>query len=91
MTEAVTTLAGVGTSDESTSAVPIVRGLARGRTLLMLDDGRVTVGRSLLRALVLLLCVLPAGVGLAPALFGREHRGLHDRAAGTRVVPARTS
>lgn len=45
LAEAVTSLAGVGASDESTSAVPIVRGLARGRTLLMLDDGRVTAER----------------------------------------------
>jgi hemoglobin/transferrin/lactoferrin receptor protein len=45
LTEAVTGLAGVGASDESTSAVPVVRGLARGRTLLMLDDGRVTAER----------------------------------------------
>lgn len=43
--DAIETLPGVGKSDESTSAVPIVRGLARGRTLLLLDDGRVTAER----------------------------------------------
>ena len=31
--------------------------------------------------------LLPAGLGLLPALFG-EHRGLHDRLADTRVVKA---
>mgnify|MGYP002362054999 CR=1 FL=1 len=45
LAETIETLPGVGRSDESTSAVPIVRGLARGRTLLMLDDGRVTAER----------------------------------------------
>ena len=45
LADAVETLPGVGKSDESSSAVPIVRGLARGRTLLMVDDGRVTAER----------------------------------------------
>lgn len=45
LAETVETLAGVGKSDESTSAVPVVRGLARGRTLVMLDDGRVSAER----------------------------------------------
>jgi uncharacterized RDD family membrane protein YckC len=31
---------------------------------------------------------IPAGLGFASALFNREHRGLHDRFAGTRVVRA---
>lgn len=45
LVDSVENLPGVGRSDESTSAVPIVRGLSRGRTLLMLDDGRVTAER----------------------------------------------
>jgi uncharacterized RDD family membrane protein YckC len=49
---------------------------------------RVTFGRAILRAIVFVFCLLPAGLGLVPALFGREHRGLHDRLADTRVVKA---
>ncbi len=45
LVETIETLPGVSKSDESSSAVPAVRGLSRGRTLLMLDDGRVTAER----------------------------------------------
>ncbi len=45
LVEAIETLPGVSKSDESTSAVPVIRGLARGRTLVMLDDGRVSAER----------------------------------------------
>lgn len=45
LSEVLETLPGVGKSDESTSSVPVVRGLARGRTLVMLDDGRVSAER----------------------------------------------
>jgi len=31
---------------------------------------------------------VPAGLGFLTALFSRDHRGLHDRFAGTRVVRA---
>ena len=45
LVETIETLPGISKSDESTSAVPVVRGLARGRTLVMLDDGRVSAER----------------------------------------------
>lgn len=45
LVETIESLPGVSKSDESTSAVPVVRGLARGRTLVMLDDGRVSAER----------------------------------------------
>lgn len=45
LAEVVETLPGVGKSDESTSAVPVIRGLDRGRTLILLDDGRVSAER----------------------------------------------
>ena len=48
---------------------------------------RVTFGRALVRAAVFFLSLLPAGLGLLPALFG-QRRGLHDRLADTRVVKA---
>jgi uncharacterized RDD family membrane protein YckC len=35
-----------------------------------------------------LVLAIPAGLGLLSACFSRDHRGLHDRFAGTRVVRA---
>jgi uncharacterized RDD family membrane protein YckC len=43
---------------------------------------------ALLRTLVWIALAVPAGLGLLTALFSRDHRGLHDRCAGTRVVRA---
>lgn len=48
----------------------------------------VTFGQSVLRTAAYLLSVLPAGLGLVPAVIGREHRALHDRLADTRVIKA---
>ena len=48
---------------------------------------RVTLGHAIVRTAAFLIALLPAGLGLLPALFG-EHRGLHDRLADTRVVKA---
>jgi uncharacterized RDD family membrane protein YckC len=44
------------------------------------------VGRAFLRTLAWLVLAIPAGLGFLPAIFSRDHRGLHDRFAGTRVV-----
>lgn len=52
------------------------------------DHGRVPFGHAVLRAVALLLCVIPAGLGLLPLFMDTERRGAHDRLAGTRVVPA---
>jgi uncharacterized RDD family membrane protein YckC len=49
---------------------------------------RVPLGTSALRAAFWILTVLPAGVGLLPALFSADRRTVHDRLAGTRVVRA---
>jgi hypothetical protein len=49
---------------------------------------RVTFGHAVVRALIFFLCLVPGGLGFVPALFGREHRGLHDRLADTLVVKA---
>jgi len=35
-----------------------------------------------------IVLAVPAGLGFLSALFSRDHRGLHDRFAGTRVVRA---
>jgi uncharacterized RDD family membrane protein YckC len=51
-------------------------------------DGSLDMGRALKRTMLSLLLAVPAGLGLLPALFDSQHRGLHDRFAGTRVVRA---
>ena len=53
-------------------------------------DAPLTAGRSLVRVVSFLVSALPAGLGLLPVLFDRDHRGLHDRLSGTRVVHAGT-
>ena len=49
-----------------------------------------TIRLAILRTFIWLLLTLPAGVGLVTLLFSDERRGLHDRAAGTRVVSTRS-
>jgi uncharacterized RDD family membrane protein YckC len=46
----------------------------------------IDLGRAIIRAIVWAVLAAPAGLGLLTALVGREHRGLHDRLAGTRVI-----
>ena len=43
--EALTGLPGVGSISEGQAAVPTIRGLARGRTLVLIDGGRVSTER----------------------------------------------
>jgi uncharacterized RDD family membrane protein YckC len=49
--------------------------------------GTLDLNRAITRTLVWLLLAVPAGLGFL-TVFGRDHRGLHDRVAGTRVVRA---
>ena len=51
-------------------------------------DATLDVGCALKRTVMWLLLAVPAGLGLLSALFDHDHRGLHDRFAGTRVVRA---
>jgi uncharacterized RDD family membrane protein YckC len=51
-------------------------------------DAPLDLGRAFLRTLMWAVLAVPAGLGFLPALFNRDHRGLHDRFAGTRVVRA---
>lgn len=46
------------------------------------------VGRALKRTVAWLVLACPLGLGLLPTLLSHDHRGLHDRFAGTRVVRA---
>jgi uncharacterized RDD family membrane protein YckC len=52
-------------------------------------EPRVTLdfGRAFIREAVWLVLAAPAGLGLL-TVFSRDHRGVHDRFAGTRVVRA---
>jgi uncharacterized RDD family membrane protein YckC len=49
--------------------------------------GTLDFGRAVTRTIVWLMLAAPAGLGFL-TLFSRDHRGLHDRFAGTRVVRA---
>jgi uncharacterized RDD family membrane protein YckC len=46
------------------------------------------LGRAVLRTAVWLALAIPAGLGFLTAFLTPDHRGLHDRFAGTRVVRA---
>ena len=48
--------------------------------------GGVPLGAAIVRAAAWFLTVLPAGLGLLPALFSADHLTAHDRLAGTRVI-----
>jgi uncharacterized RDD family membrane protein YckC len=52
------------------------------------EDGTLDLGRAFLRTLMWVVLALPGGLGFVSALFSRDHRGIHDRFAGTRVVRA---
>ena len=59
-------------------------------TCVVNDDGRpVDAGRALRRTSAVIVSFLFFGLGFIPALFG-DHRALHDRYAGTRVVRLRS-
>lgn len=64
--------------------------MAAGIRVVPMDEGagRVALGQSVLRAVAYGLSVLPAGLGLVPALTGADRRTFHDRLADTRVVKA---
>jgi uncharacterized RDD family membrane protein YckC len=52
------------------------------------SEAPLDLGRAFLRTLMWVLLAVPAGLGFISALISRDHRGLHDRFAGTRVVRA---
>ena len=62
--------------------------MAAGIKVIGDRDAALDVPRALKRTMLSLVLAVPAGLGLLPALFDRQHRGLHDRFAGTRVVRA---
>ena len=56
--------------------------------LVSADGGPVSVSRATLRYLLACLSAALAGAGFAWALFDRDRQFLHDRLAGTRIVPS---
>jgi uncharacterized RDD family membrane protein YckC len=50
------------------------------------SDAALDFGRAFLRTMMWVVLAAPAGLGFLTALFSSDHRGLHDRFAGTRVV-----
>jgi uncharacterized RDD family membrane protein YckC len=63
--------------------------MAAGIRVVQSDsDAPLDFGRAFLRTLMWAVLALPVGLGFLTALFSRDHRGLHDRFAGTRVVRA---
>jgi uncharacterized RDD family membrane protein YckC len=63
--------------------------MAAGIRVVQSDsDASLDLGRAFLRTLMWAILAVPAGLGFLTALFSRDHRGLHDRFAGTRVVRA---
>ena len=49
---------------------------------------RVTLAQAALRSVGYFISLLPAGLGMVPALVGPDRRGFHDWLAHTRVVKA---
>jgi uncharacterized RDD family membrane protein YckC len=44
------------------------------------------LSHAMVRTIMWTILAVPAGLGLASAILSRDHRGLHDRFSGTRVV-----
>jgi uncharacterized RDD family membrane protein YckC len=58
------------------------------RVVAAQSDAELDLGRAFLRTFMWVLLAVPAGLGFVTAVISRDHRGLHDRFAGTRVVRA---
>jgi uncharacterized RDD family membrane protein YckC len=62
--------------------------MATGIRVVPTESASLDLGHAFLRELMWCLLAVPAGLGFLTACFSRDHRGLHDRFAGTRVVRA---
>jgi len=61
--------------------------MAAGIEIITFDpDETLDLGRALKRTAACVVLTCPAGLSLLSALISHDHRGLHDRFAGTRVV-----
>jgi uncharacterized RDD family membrane protein YckC len=63
--------------------------MAAGLRIVSAESGAsLDMNRAVKRTVAWLVLAIPAGLGLLSACFSHDHRGLHDRFAGTRVVRA---
>jgi uncharacterized RDD family membrane protein YckC len=63
--------------------------MAAGLRIVPMNAGEsLNMNCALKRTVASLVLAVPAGLGLLSACFSHDHRGLHDRFAGTRVVRA---
>jgi uncharacterized RDD family membrane protein YckC len=63
--------------------------MAAGLRIVAAESGAsLDMNCAVKRTVAWLVLAVPAGLGLLSACFSRDHRGLHDRFAGTRVVRA---
>jgi uncharacterized RDD family membrane protein YckC len=63
--------------------------MAMGIRVVAADETEsLDIGRAILRTLLWLVLAVPGGLGFLSALLSPDHRGIHDRVAGTRVVRA---
>jgi uncharacterized RDD family membrane protein YckC len=56
------------------------------RIRVVADDAQLDPARAARRTLMSAVSLLAAGTGFIPVLVDPDHRALHDRMAGTRVV-----
>ncbi len=57
-----------------------------GIRVVRADGAPASGGNAVARTLALPLSFLTLGIGFLPIIFGKEHRALHDKIAGTAVV-----
>ena len=63
--------------------------MAAGLRIVAAESGAsLDMSCAVKRTMAWLVLAIPAGLGLLTACFSRDHRGLHDRFAGTRVIRA---
>jgi uncharacterized RDD family membrane protein YckC len=63
--------------------------MAAGIKVVAAEEGEaLDFARATRRTLLWVALAIPVGLGFLTALFARDHRALHDRVAGTRVVRA---
>jgi uncharacterized RDD family membrane protein YckC len=63
--------------------------MAAGLRIVAAESGAsLDMNCAVKRTMAWLVLAIPAGLGLLTACFSHDHRGLHDRFAGTRVVRA---
>lgn len=71
----------------TTSAGQTIGKMLAGIRVVTREGGRVPLATAIVRTAAMLVSLAPLGLGWAPAFVSRGMPALHDRLAGTRVVP----